>query len=87
MRVGYIMITSDEHGKYFKEVESRKELLKPVKGTMLVHAIAVDEIGNLLNVLRRVHVKIVFAKKGFNGESGCSWDTVTMKIENRALTK
>lgn len=85
--ISYIMITSDEYETSFKEVESRKELLKPIKGTMLVHAIAVDKTGKLVKRNTSCACDNCFSLEGFNGESECLWDTVTMKSDDRKPTE
>ena len=61
------------------ETEERKAVIKPVKGTMTLHAISTDNHGNLIkrnptcacwNCFNSAHV--------FHGVSVCGWDSVEL---------
>lgn len=78
--IEYHLITPEEYELYDREIQRRKSEIKPVKGTMLLHAVASEENGNALLVRETTCAcDVCFGESGFNGESLCKWERVVLK--------
>ncbi|WAR13664.1 hypothetical protein MAR_027844 [Mya arenaria] len=77
--IEYQLITPEEYQTCHEEVEKRKTLIKPLKGTMSLHAIATGKEGILYVRNTTCACDLCFSDEGFNGKSNCKWEAVTMK--------
>ncbi|WAR17870.1 hypothetical protein MAR_032464 [Mya arenaria] len=77
--IEYQLITPEEYQTCHEEVEKRKTLIKPLKGTMSLHAIATGKEGILYVRNTTCACDLCFSDGGFNGKSNCKWEAVTMK--------
>jgi len=61
------------------ETEERKAVIKPVQGTMTLHAISTDNHGNLIKRNTTCACWNCFnSADGFHGVSACGWDSVVL---------
>jgi hypothetical protein len=61
------------------ETEERKAVIKPVKGTMTLHAISTDNHGNLITWNHTCAFWNCFnSADGFHGVSVCGWDSLEL---------
>lgn len=81
--IQYHMITQDVYDRQSIVIEARKELIKPIKGTMSLHSIAVEEHGNLVKRNTTCACEYCFSEEGFDGLSACCWEIVD--IQKRRL--
>jgi hypothetical protein len=77
--ISYQLITQEEYNDKSKETEKRKNEMKPIKGTMSVHAITSEGRPNLLMRNTTYACQKCFSEQGFNSESSCKWDIVTLR--------
>ncbi|KAK6171688.1 hypothetical protein SNE40_018129 [Patella caerulea] len=74
--IRYHMITQEEYEQNSTEIETRKEMIKPIKGTISLHAITTDVHGQLVKRNTTCACKSCFNENGFDGQSPCGWDKV-----------
>ena len=61
------------------EIDERKEVMKPVKGMMTLHAISTENHGNLIKRNTTCACQNCFNNAdGFHGVSACGWDSVDL---------
>lgn len=77
--IEYQMITPDEYQQSNEEIERRKQEIKPVKGTMSVHAVTTGQNGILYLRNTTCTCRNCFSDDGFNPQSQCKWERVKMQ--------
>jgi hypothetical protein len=82
--IKYHMITQEDYDLSSTEIEARKEMIKPVKGTLSLHAITNDSNGQLIKRNTSCACEDCFSDIGFNGQSICGWDTVDIQKQSES---
>jgi len=80
--IEYQFVTQDEYERHNQQIELRKNEIRPVKGTMVLHAVATYTDGSERNLLTRETTCVCdncFGEEGFKRGSDCIWETASLK--------
>lgn len=81
--IEYQMITPKEYEQSSQYIEQRKQEIKPLKGTMALHAVTVGSDDELMVRNTTCACEQCFGVNGFSGTSDCGWTRGTLNCVTR----